>query len=257
MRKGGDVLNRADLEAGRLQRPDRGLPAGSRSLDEDVNLAHAVLHGTARRGLRGLLCGVRRRLARALKPDLAGGGPRDHGPGRIGDRDDGVVERGADVRVPVRNVLPFLAAHLLGCALLAALARRHLFPDSLGGDRSRKGLLLPGLLLAGDGLLLALAGTRVGLRPLTVYRQPPAVPDALVGADLDLAANVGRDFAAKVALNLVVRVDVLAELGQVILRESMNPGVTAHSSGGEGLRGPGAPDAVDIGKRDLKPLLTR
>src|SRR6266852_6293910 len=66
VRNGGHVLNRTDLKAGRLQRPDRGLPAGARPLDEDVDLAHAVLHGTARRGLRGLLGGVRGRLARTL-----------------------------------------------------------------------------------------------------------------------------------------------------------------------------------------------
>src|ERR1700677_3589751 len=126
MRNGGDVLDGPDLKAGRLQRPDRGLAAGARSLDEDVDLAHAVLHGTARCGLGGLLGCVRGRLARTLEPDLPGGRPRDHAPDRVGDRDDGVVERRADVGVPVSDVLPLLAAHLLGCALLGALARRHL-----------------------------------------------------------------------------------------------------------------------------------
>src|SRR3984957_12391243 len=126
VRNGGDVLNGTDLEAGRLQRPDGGFPAGARSLDENVDLAHSVLHGTARRGLRGLLGCVRGRLARALEPDLTGGRPRDHVPDWVGDRDDGVVERGPDVSMPVGYVLPLLAAHLLGRALLAALARRRL-----------------------------------------------------------------------------------------------------------------------------------
>src|SRR5580693_6850940 len=70
VRNGGHILDGADLKAGRLQRPDGGLPAGARSLDEDVDLAHAVLHGTARGRLRGLLGRVRGRLTRALKPDL-------------------------------------------------------------------------------------------------------------------------------------------------------------------------------------------
>src|ERR1700722_12345362 len=52
MRNGGNVLDGTDLEAGRLQRPEGGPPAGARSLDEDLALAHAVLHGPARRGLR-------------------------------------------------------------------------------------------------------------------------------------------------------------------------------------------------------------
>jgi hypothetical protein len=34
------------------------------------------------------------------------------------------------VGVPVSDVLPLLAAHLLGCALLAAASWRHLLPDS-------------------------------------------------------------------------------------------------------------------------------
>src|SRR6516162_9649109 len=73
VRNGGNVLDGTHLETGRLQRPDRGLPAGTRALDEDVDLAHAVLHGTACRGLRGLLRGVRGGLARALEPDLSRG----------------------------------------------------------------------------------------------------------------------------------------------------------------------------------------
>src|SRR6185437_3177196 len=142
-------------------------------------------------------------------------------------------------------------------ALLAALARRHLLPGSLGGDRSLQGLLLPGLLLAGDGLLLALAGTRVGLRPLTVHREPLAVPDALVAADLDLTADVRGDLAPQVTLDLVVRVDPLAQLLQVLFAQRVDPRVTVYAGRGEGLGGPGAADAVDVGQRDLKPLLTR
>src|SRR6516162_341247 len=130
VRNGGNVLDGTHLKAGRLQRPDRRLPAGARSLDEDVDLAHAVLHGAARRGLRGLLCGVRGGLARALEPDLSRGRPRDDVARRVRDRDDGVVERGPDVGVPVGYVLPLLAAQLLRRALLAAALWRHLLPDS-------------------------------------------------------------------------------------------------------------------------------
>src|SRR6202167_6483321 len=104
-------------------------------------------------------------------------------------------------------------------------------------------LLLAGLLLAGDGLLPALTGARVGLRPLTVHRQPPAVPDALVATDLDLAADVSGDLAAKVTFDLVVRVDPLAQLLQVVLGEGVEPGVAAHACRGERLGGPGGADA--------------
>jgi hypothetical protein len=70
---------------------------------------------------------------------------------------------------------------------------------------------LSGLLLAGDGALRALAGASVGLGALSVDGQAATVTDALVAADLDLAADVGSDLAAEVTLNLVVALDVSRE----------------------------------------------
>ena len=53
-----------------------------------------------RGGLGGHLGGIRRGLAGALEAHLAGGGPGDHRTGRVGDRDDRVVERALDVAWP-------------------------------------------------------------------------------------------------------------------------------------------------------------
>src|SRR5713101_8962153 len=72
-----------------------------------------MLHSAPGGRLSGHLRGERRRLPRALEPDLAGRGPGDHAPRRIGDGHDGVVERALDVGVPVSNVLSFLAAYFL------------------------------------------------------------------------------------------------------------------------------------------------
>src|SRR5699024_8497257 len=69
----GDVLDRADLEAGRGERADRGLAPGARALHEDVDLLQTVLLRLAGGGLGGHLRGVGGRLARALEADLAGG----------------------------------------------------------------------------------------------------------------------------------------------------------------------------------------
>src|SRR5271169_6909456 len=110
------------------------------------------------------------------------------------------------------------------------------------------GLLLPGLLLAGDGLLLALAGARVGLRPLPVHREPAAVADSLVAADLDLAPDVGLDLAAQVTFDLVMRVDPVPELHQLVVTEAADPGVAADAGSLQRLQRPGAADAIDIGK---------
>src|SRR5690606_35216072 len=104
----------ANLEPGRGERADGRLPARPRSLDEDVDLAHAVLHRPAGGRLGGELGSEWGGLARSLEADLAGRGPRDHGTGRVGDRDDRVVEGALDVRLSVRDVLAFLAADLLG-----------------------------------------------------------------------------------------------------------------------------------------------
>src|SRR5699024_1457377 len=110
----GDVLDGADLEAGGLQRADRGLTTGPRALHEHVHLLHAVLAGLSGCVLRRHLGRVRRGLAGSLEPDVAGGGPRDHSAERIRDRDDRVVESALDVRMAMRNILLLLAANLLG-----------------------------------------------------------------------------------------------------------------------------------------------
>src|SRR5262249_39967213 len=108
-----DVGDGAHLEASGGQRTDGGLPARTPALDRDVDLSHAVLHGAARGRLRGQLRGERSGLPRTLESDLTGGRPRDHGTGRVRDGHDRVVERALDVRLPVGDVLSFLAPHLL------------------------------------------------------------------------------------------------------------------------------------------------
>src|SRR4051794_36308543 len=120
---GRDVLDGADLEADRTQGPDRRLAARTRTLDEDVDLLHAVLHRPATGGLSSHLRSERGGLAGALEADGAGRGPRDDRPGGVGDRDDRVVERALDVGFAHGDVLLLLAAHLLGAGRGAALGR--------------------------------------------------------------------------------------------------------------------------------------
>src|SRR3954454_21811510 len=129
---GRDVLDGADLEADGTQGADRGLAAGTRTLDEDVDLLHAVVHRATSGGLGSHLGGVRGGLARALEADGAGRGPRDHRTGRVGDRDDRVVERALDVGFALSDVLLLLAAHLLGAGRGAALGRHSVLLCVLG-----------------------------------------------------------------------------------------------------------------------------
>src|SRR5690606_7095603 len=203
---------------------DRGLAARSRALDEHVDLAHPVLHGTARGGLGGHLRGIRGRLARALESDLARAGPGDHRTVGVGDGDDRVAEGALDVSLPVGHVLLVLAAHLPGAGRATALGGHAVSPD--GGSRYG---LLAGLLLAGHGALGALAGARVGLGALAAHREAAAVTQALVAADLDLAADVGRDLTAQVTLEAVVALEVVTQLHQLLVRQVLHPGVGAHA----------------------------
>src|SRR6476619_6946337 len=99
-------------------------------------------------------------------------------------------------------------------------SRRRVFCSFFGApaaDFLAGGLGLPGLLLAGDGALRALAGARVGLGPLAAHRQATAVPQALVATDLDLAADVGLHLTAQITLHLEVALDVVAQLGHLIV----------------------------------------
>src|ERR671931_294210 len=108
------VGDRRDLEAGRLEGPDRLLAAGTGTLDVNLDLAHAVLHGASGGAIGGQGRGVRRALAGALEAGNAGRAPADHGAGLVGDRDDRVVERRLNVNVTLGNVLLLAAPLLVG-----------------------------------------------------------------------------------------------------------------------------------------------
>src|SRR5680860_280908 len=113
VRDGSHIGDGRDLEPGRLERANGLLTSTAGALDEDLDLAHAVLHRALCRDVRGLRGRIGRALAGALEADQARAAPADHVPGRVGDGHDRVVERRLDVRVPRR--------HVLSLALLAAL----------------------------------------------------------------------------------------------------------------------------------------
>src|SRR5262245_10924908 len=239
VRNGGDVGDRGDLEAGRLERPDRLLAAGAGALHVDLDLAHAVLHRALRGAVGGEGCCVRGALAGALEPGNAGRAPADHRTGEVRDRDDRVVERRLDVDVALGDVLSFSTA----------LFDR---PLSLSHACAR-----PSLLLApnADRLLRSAPLASVGLRPLTPDRQVAAMPHAPIGADLDEPLDVQRDLATEVALDLVASVDELAEPVDLLLGEVTDPRVGVDVRLGQDLLGRRKADAEDVREGDFDPLL--
>src|SRR5262245_25381241 len=116
------VLDRGNLEARGLQRPDRRLPPAARPPHPHLDPLHALPQRLAGAGLGRHLGGERRALARALEADLAGAGPCDHVAVEIADRDDRVVE----ARLHVSNAV---RAHL-AVALRRLLVLRHSLPPS-------------------------------------------------------------------------------------------------------------------------------
>src|SRR5437016_8320049 len=121
VRNGRDILDEVDFQPGRLERADRGLAPGARSLDVDLDLAHALLHRLARGVLRREARGERRPLAGPLEPRRPRARPRQDVALEVADRHDRIVERGLDVGNARRHVPLFLALAACPCAMLALL----------------------------------------------------------------------------------------------------------------------------------------
>src|SRR5262249_52893609 len=109
VRDRGDVLDADHLDTSVLNRPDRGLPTGTRALHHHVHLPDAVAGRAFGRGFRRELRGERGALTRTLEADVARRRPRQRVALLIGERDDRVVERRLDVRHAVGDVLALFA----------------------------------------------------------------------------------------------------------------------------------------------------
>jgi hypothetical protein len=93
------------------------------------------------------------------------------------------------------------------------------------------------------------------VRALSVDRERPAVADALVAPDLDLALDVLGDLAPEVTFDLEVRVDVGADLDDLLFGEiaDLRAAVDGRSLD-DRERACGA-DAEDVAQGDVQPLV--
>jgi hypothetical protein len=83
------------------------------------------------------------------------------------------------------------------------------------------------------------------------------VADAAVGADLGEALDRLLTLAPQVALDLELRVDVGAELRDLLVGEVADLRVGVEAERGRDLARRGLADPVDVGEPDLEPLLVR
>ena len=117
--------------------------------------------------------------------------------------------------------------------------------------------LLGDLLLACDRYALALACASVRVGSLAAHGKTLAMAEALVAADLYLPLDVLRNLAPKVTLDLVVRIDELADSKDLGIREITNLCVVVDVERFEDLIRPRSSDPEDIGETDLDPLVPR
>ena len=250
MRDRRHVFDAEDLETRGLQGANGGLAAGTRTAHEDLDLLEPVFHALAGRRLGGDLGRERSALARALETDRAGALPGDDVALFVGERHQGVVERGLDVRLADGDVL----ANLAPLASFGSLGSCHFCSRPPGR------LLAFELLLAAPrahGLLGTLAGARVGLGALAVHRHAAPVTDAAVAADVHEPLDVLGALAAQVAFDGDGTVDRLAQAHDFFFSQIADLGVGVDGQLGEDGLGGGPAHAVDVGETDLDPLLRR
>src|SRR5690348_18283901 len=103
-------------------------------------------------------------------------------------------------------------------------AALNLFPLMLSRHESGAECRIEGLfLLSSDRLGLALAGARVGVRALAADREALPVAEPAVAGEVHQPLDVHRGFAAEVALDRVVLVDLLADVQHLLVGEVLDP----------------------------------
>ena len=113
-------------------------------------------------------------------------------------------------------------------------------------------------LLRGDRTLArALAGARVGVRPLAAHRKIPAVTQSAIALNFDQAPDVHLGIFAKIAFHSAFGFDGGAQTGDFLFGEILDllGGIDVRLFS-ERTRA-GLPDAVDRRQADPKPLVRR
>src|SRR5215210_1595012 len=236
------VLDAEDLYAHGLEGPGGHVTAGSMPLHLYVHAPHTLVHRLVGDALGRHLGREGRALAAPLEPERPRRLPGYDVALLVAHGDDGVVEGALDVdharRYVPADLSPRPARPARTLPLLPLPAHLPLLPPTYRRLRS-----------------LALAGVRLGALP--AHGEAPAVPDPPVRSYVYEPPDVLLRLASQVALDLDVLIYVGPDrtdltLGQVPnLRVRVDLGVAAN------LPRRRTPDAEDVGKAHLDPLLAR
>src|SRR4029450_4205894 len=114
-----------------------------------------------------------------------------------------------------------------------------------------------GSLLAGDGLGRSLAGPRVSVGALAANRQPLAVTQSAIAAEIHQPLDIELNFAPQIALDHVIAVDDLANLEYLGIRELRHAPLGRQINLAHDILGDLGPDAMDVLQRDHHALVGR
>src|SRR5579871_1153135 len=134
-------------------------------------------------------------------------------------------------------------------------SRRSSFPSCVHAELPSP--LFSDLLLACNGARGTFARACVGVSALTADRQPFAMTQPAIAAEIHQPLDVHRYLAAQIAFHDVVVVDGLANLDDFVFRQIADPAIGGDAYFRADVLGVRRTDAVNVTKRDFHAFIGR
>ena len=242
VRNGCDVLEVPDLNAGRLNRTDGGLTAGTRTLDTHVAIPHPeLIPGSGSGTMSRLRCSKGCALTTSAEPLSTGAGMGENVAIQIADTDEGIVKSRFDVSDTVDH----------GSTLLLLL-----FASALSIFSHGSSFLSPPA-SADSGFLGSLSGSSIRMGALAPDRQSAAMSKTPIAPDVHQALDIQLYFLAKISFDPPLILDDLADRGALFLREFTHLHSTFDVCLLQNSGRPSMADSVNIGQADVNSLAVR
>lgn len=269
MRDRRDVSNRGDFQPGDLQPSQGRFPTGARTIHENCQRSNAIIDGHTSGIFRGHLSRERGAFPRAFKALSTGGRPADNSAGLIRDRHDSVVERALDERNSIRD---FATSLLLARLFRSCGSSRGFFTGLFRGfltsfffffgrsffTHASSPLLRDFKLFAhGDRLTRSLTSASIGVGTLTSHGKIFSVAKATICLEIHQTLDVHSDRAPKFTLHRVILLNMLANLGDLVLTEDIGLLIGIDVYRFEDFRRKAPTDAEDIGESNFDAFISR